>query len=133
MQIVSGNLSRPNVHFEAPPSSINMKMNNFIKWFNDTSPNGSNPLPCLARASIAHFYFESIHPFEDGTDFIGRALVKKIISEHTNKATLISLSQIIFENQREYYLQFEKIIEHLTLIIGLIIFQIQYYYPKRNH
>ena len=109
MQIISGNIGQPNVHFEATPSSnIKAEMNIFIKWFNDTSPNGKNPLPCLVRASIAHFYFESIHPFEDGNGRIGRALVKKIISEHTGNPTLISLSQIIFENQREYYLQFEK-------------------------
>tara|TARA_Y100001935_G_scaffold230474_1_gene210838 strand:- start:535 stop:1635 length:1101 start_codon:yes stop_codon:yes gene_type:complete len=109
MQIVSGNIGHPKVHFEAPPSSnVKAEMDMYIQWFNDTSPNGKAPLPCLIRASIAHFYFESIHPFEDGNGRIGRALVKKIISEHTETPTLMSLSKVIFENQREYYLQFEK-------------------------
>src|SRR5258708_94358 len=67
MQVVSGAIHAPRIHFEAPPSSLIPKeMASFVKWFNGTAPEGSVPLPALTRAGIAHLYFESIHPFEDG-------------------------------------------------------------------
>ena len=67
MQIVSGALHQPKVHFEAPPSKrVPKEMSRFVDWFNRTGPNGKEPLPALTRAGIAHIYFESIHPFEAG-------------------------------------------------------------------
>jgi len=67
IEVVSGSLHAPKVHFEAPPSSkVAREMARFVKWFNRTAPSGSAPLPALTRAGMAHLYFESIHPFEDG-------------------------------------------------------------------
>jgi hypothetical protein len=67
IEVVSGSLPAPKVHFEAPPSSkVAREMARFVKWFNRTAPSGSAPLPALTRAGMAHLYFESIHPFEDG-------------------------------------------------------------------
>jgi Fic family protein len=64
MQVVSGALYSPMVDFEAPPSAkVPKEMVRFMKWFNRTAPTGSDPLPALTRAGIAHLYFESIHPF----------------------------------------------------------------------
>ena len=80
MQIVSNRLDRSKVHFEAPPSTrVKTEMDAFVAWFNDTSPKGKSPLPALTRAGIAHLYFESIHPFEDGNGRIGRALSEKTL------------------------------------------------------
>ncbi len=108
MQIVSGNLVRPTVHFQAPPSKdVPYEMDRFITWFNATHPDGKQPLPCLIRASIAHLYFEAIHPFEDGNGRIGRALIKKVISQHTKSPTLLSLSHLIYKQSKQYYRQLE--------------------------
>jgi Fic family protein len=62
MQIVSGRIDRPTVHFEAPPSAqVQGEMDVFVDWFNRTAPEGSTPLPALRRAALGHLWFESIH------------------------------------------------------------------------
>ena len=89
MQVVSGSLHAPRVHFEAPPSSkVPKEMERFVKWFNRTAPNGSDPLPALTRAGIAHLYFESIHPFEDGNGRLGRAIAEKALAQSVGHPTL---------------------------------------------
>ena len=76
MQVVSGRYDKPTVHFEAPPSSdVPKQMEKFMAWFNKSAPGGKEPLTPLVRAGIAHIYFVSIHPFEDGNGRIGRAIV----------------------------------------------------------
>lgn len=105
MQIVSNRYDSPKVFFEAPPSSIVFKeMSAFIDWFN--SPNGSEPI--LGRAAIAHIYFESIHPFEDGNGRIGRALVEKILSQNVGRPVLIAISKLLEGKKKEYYSALEK-------------------------
>jgi len=104
MQVVSGRYDKPKIHFEAPPSSvISEEMEKFIKWFNYTSPEGNHPLPPLTRAGIAHIYFVSIHPFEDGNGRIGRAIVEKTLSQSIGHPTLIALSGTINDNKINYY------------------------------
>ena len=104
MQVVSGRLDKPEVYFEAPPSrDIAKQMKGFMTWWGDTSPNGSKPLPSLTRAGIAHLYFVSIHPFEDGNGRIGRALAEKSLAECLGEPTLIVLSQTIERKRKEYY------------------------------
>lgn len=104
MQVVSGADYRQKIHFEAPPSSMmRREMNAFIKWFNDTSSDGSDSLPALTRAGIAHLYFVSIHPFEDGNGRIGRAIAEKTLSQACGQPTLIALSKTIQENKKSYY------------------------------
>ena len=100
MQIISSRFDKQTVYFEAPPSKIiNKEMNKFIKWFNDSRHKES----ILTRAAIAHVYFESIHPFEDGNGRIGRALVEKSLSQSLNQPTLIAVSEIITRRKKEYY------------------------------
>lgn len=104
MQVVSGRLDAPTVHFEAPPSKqVPQEMTQFIGWFNATAPNGKTPLPALTRAGIAHLYFESIHPFEDGNGRIGRAIVEKVIAQATGKPAMIALSQVLYTHRKRYY------------------------------
>lgn len=108
MQVVSGRLDRPKVHFEAPPSSIvAAEMARFCRWFNDTGPAGENPLPSLARAGLAHLYFESIHPFEDGNGRIGRAIAEKVLAQGAGQPSLTALSLLIHRRRKEYYAQLE--------------------------
>src|SRR6202007_2650080 len=55
MQIVSGAIDRPRVHFEAPPSArMQKEMSAFVSWFNTTAPTGKHGLPALTRAGISH-------------------------------------------------------------------------------
>lgn len=104
MQIVSSRLDLPKVHFEAPPSArVKAEMNAFLGWFNETAPGGKAPLPALTRAGVAHLYFESIHPFEDGNGRIGRALCEKALAQSLGEPTLIALAYTIERRRKIYY------------------------------
>jgi Fic family protein len=104
MQVVSGPIHEPHVHFEAPPSDrLKREMARFVKWFNQTAPLGKSLLPALTRASIAHWHFVTIHPFEDGNGRIARALAEKAISQNLGQPTLIALSNVINSKRKTYY------------------------------
>jgi Fic family protein len=105
MQIISGAIGKEKVHFEAPPSqSVPAEMDRFIKWFNNTSPIGPDYIiHAPVRAAIAHLYFESIHPFEDGNGRIGRAIAEKALSQNIGRPILFSLSQAIEADKKMYY------------------------------
>jgi len=104
MEIVSGAIYNPRVHFEAPPASaLARQMKAFIKWYNRTAPGGRTPLPSLTRAGIAHLYFVSIHPFEDGNGRIARALAEKALAQGLGQPTLIALASTILARRKAYY------------------------------
>ncbi len=108
MQVVSGKVYDPTVHFEAPPSSqVPEEMAAFLDWFDRTGSSGSEPLPALTRAGTAHLYFESIHPFEDGNGRIGRALSEKALAQGIGGPTLTALAATILVRRRSYYDQLE--------------------------
>ena len=109
MQVVSGSIDSPTIHFEAPPSSaVSKEMKQFLGWWKKTSKTGAHPLPSLTRASIAHLYFVSIHPYEDGNGRIGRALSEKSLSEYLGAPTLISLSLMIESKKKDYYTALQR-------------------------
>ena len=123
MQVVSGPLHAPKVHFEAPPSkSVPKEMKRFVQWFNRTSPTGRSPLPILTRAGIAHLFFVCIHPFEDGNGRVGRAIAEKAISEGLGQSTLIALSQTINRARKSYYGMLESSNKHNEITAWLIYF-----------
>ncbi|WP_439486798.1 Fic family protein [Blastomonas fulva] len=104
MQVVSGPLHKPKVHFEAPPShTMADEMAGFLDWFAATAPDGKMPLAGLARAGLAHLYFVSIHPFEDGNGRIARAIADKALSQTIGQTSLVALSQIIQRYRGAYY------------------------------
>lgn len=105
MQIISGSYHDPKIHFVAPPSDqVPHEMSEFIEWFNQNNRHHSDGgLPILVRAGIAHIYFESIHPFEDGNGRIGRAISEKILSQGLKGPTLIALAQSIERSKKRYY------------------------------
>ncbi len=108
MQVVSGPLHKRTVHFEAPPSKrMKKEMKAFIAWFNTTAPGGKQPLPPLTRAGIAHLYFVSIHPFEDGNGRIGRAIAEKALAQSLGQPSLIALAYTIERKRRSYYTELE--------------------------
>ncbi len=104
MQVVSGAPCSPKVHFEAPPSSkVPKEMVHFVNWFNRTAPTGLEPLAALTRAGIAHLYFESIHPFEDGNGRIGRVVSEKALAQSLGQPALTALAETILIRRRAYY------------------------------
>lgn len=109
MQIVSGALHAPRIHFEAPPSDrMPDEMARFIAWFNDSSPQGSKPLAAITRAAIVHLWFETIHPFEDGNGRLGRALAEKALAQSLEAPTLTALAATINRYKKAYYTQLHR-------------------------
>lgn len=105
MQVISGAMGREIIHYEAPPSKrIPAEMERFILWFNHTNRNAENEIKKpVIRAAIAHLYFESIHPFEDGNGRIGRAIAEKALSQTVNRPILLSLSDAMEYKKKDYY------------------------------
>jgi len=101
MQIVSGPPGREVVHYEAPRSrEVPAQMDKFLRWFAHAPP----ALDGLARAAIAHLWFESIHPFEDGNGRIGRAIADMALSQHLRQTVrLYSLSRQLLASRAAYY------------------------------
>jgi Fic family protein len=109
MQIVSGPIGAPAVHFEAPPSKqVPAEMKRFVSWFNRTAPSGKEPLPVITRAGTAHLFFESIHPFEDGNGRVGRAIAEKAMTQSFCQPVLVSLATAILAHQKSYYEALER-------------------------
>lgn len=110
MQVVSGASGKQKVHYEAPPSDIVAEeMERFITWFNETCPGGIREIKrATVRSAIAHLYFETIHPFEDGNGRIGRAIAEKALSQGIGRPVLMSLSRTIEANKKAYYNALEQ-------------------------
>ncbi|WP_407496669.1 Fic family protein [Pseudooceanicola sp. MF1-13] len=109
MQIVSGRVDRPVVHFQAPPSAqVAAEMERFVHWFNNTGPDGAGGMTPLTRAALGHLYFESIHPFEDGNGRLGRALAEKSLAQNIGQPSLIALAFTIEKTRKAYYDQLER-------------------------
>ena len=124
MQVVSGWLQKPKVHFEAPPSAfVPPEMRRFIAWFNESE----KTLPALTRAGIAHLYFVSVHPFEDGNGRIGRAAAEKALLQGVGRPMLLALSPTVLARRKSYYEALEaanksnEVTEWLTWFGGIIL------------
>ncbi len=123
MQVVSGAIHDPKVHFEAPPSKdMQDKMSQFIDWFNGCAPDAENPLPALTRAGIAHLYFVCVHPFEDGNGRIGRAISEMALSQSLGHPTLLALSYTIQRAKKAYYQNLEHSNKDLEISDWLLYF-----------
>jgi len=105
MQIVSGRIGRERVHYVAPPSDqVPQEMERMLAWFNS----GVEP-DLLIRAALAHLWFETIHPFEDGNGRVGRALVDLVLAQDSGEASrLFRTSQRLLEQRTDYYSQLES-------------------------
>jgi Fic family protein len=105
MQIVSGRPGKETVHYTAPPSAqVHAEMTRLLAWFRDSAPGGKIRIDGLVRAAIAHLWFESIHPFEDGSGRIGRALCDMALAQDANAPSrIVGLSRQLHENRSQYY------------------------------
>ncbi|CAH1000721.1 Protein adenylyltransferase SoFic [Neolewinella maritima] len=101
MRIVSGPEYKQVIHFIAPPANrVAVEMEGFIAYCNSTYPPGIHP---VLSAGIAHLYFESIHPFEDGNGRIGRAILEKMLSQQLGTFIPFSISHSIEARRKAYY------------------------------
>jgi Fic family protein len=105
MLIVSGSIGSEQVHYEAPPSKqVSGEMKRFVEWFNNTAQGAGDEIRFApVRSAVAHLYFESIHPLEDGNGRIGRALSEKALSQGLGRPALLSLSRSIDADRAGYY------------------------------
>ncbi|WP_273209766.1 Fic family protein [Marinobacter subterrani] len=105
MQIVSGAIHNPTVHFEAPPSvRVPAEMAVFLDWFNGAS----HQLPGVARAAIAHLWFETVHPYEDGNGRVGRAIADVAVAQMLGQPLMMSLATVISRHRKAYYQQLNR-------------------------
>lgn len=105
MQVVSGAIGKERVHFEAPDSSlVAAEMKKFLDWFNNNTS-----IDLVIKAAIAHLWFVTIHPFEDGNGRIARALTDMLLakSDKTNQR-FYSMSAQIRVERKGYYEMLEK-------------------------
>lgn len=103
--VVSGAFGREKVHFIAPgPNRIEEEMSHFMDWFNQ-----DKPVPSIIRSAIAHFWFVTIHPFEDGNGRLARILGDVFLAKG-EKSTLrfYNISSEINRDKKHYYEILEK-------------------------
>lgn len=104
MQVVSGAMGREKVHFEAPDADqLENEMDVFLNWVNDM-----NEIDPLIKAGIAHLWFVTIHPFEDGNGRIGRAITDMLLARADGiSERFYSMSTQIEAERKDYYDQLE--------------------------
>lgn len=105
MEVVSGVSGSERVHFEAPDAGrLNLEMKNFLHWFN-----GDAEIDPVLKAGIAHFWFVTIHPFEDGNGRIARAITDMQLARADGSAQrFYSMSVQIRKERNAYYEVLEK-------------------------
>lgn len=106
MQVVSGPIGREKVHYEAPPSAqVSEEMKQFLLWWKSPPPH----LDGLIRAGVAHLWFVTIHPFDDGNGRITRAITDIAIAQDEDVGRrLYSLSTQVIQERSNYYEILEK-------------------------
>lgn len=106
MQVVSGRIDRPKVHFEAPPRSrLASELVVFVEWFNQ--PPGE--LDTLLRAGIAHLWLITLHPFDDGNGRVTRAVTDRALAQAEHQSVrFYSLSAAIMARRSAYYDHLEQ-------------------------
>jgi len=100
MQVVSGAVGRERVHYEAPPvKRLTKEMKAFLKWYN-TTPN----MDLVLKSAVAHLWFITLHPFDDGNGRIARAISDQCLARSEQSASrFYSMSSQIREDRAFYY------------------------------
>lgn len=103
MQVVSGRLDQPTVHFQAPPAlGLETQLADFIGWFNRSRHDPA--LDPLIRAGLSHLWFVTIHPFEDGNGRLARAIADLALAQAEQRTIrLYTMSATILNCRRDYY------------------------------
>jgi Fic family protein len=105
MQVVSGQVDRVRVHFVAPePTRLNEECARFLRWFN-----AEDTLDGILRAAVAHLWFITIHPFDDGNGRVARAITELSLARDEGRPwRCYSLSAQIRAERRDYYRALES-------------------------
>lgn len=105
MEVVSGPIGREKVHYQAPPAArVEAEMQAFLNWFNEPIP-----VDGILRAAIAHLWFVTIHPFDDGNGRIARALADMCLARSEDSPQrFYSLSGQIRRDRSSYYGSLER-------------------------
>lgn len=105
MQVVSGRIGQEKVHYEAPPAArVEKEMSAFLEW-----ENGNDSTDPVLKAAIAHLWFVTIHPFDDGNGRIARAIADRALARSENSPKrFYSMSAQIRKERGEYYRILEK-------------------------
>ena len=105
MQVVSGPIGREKVHYEAPAAErLEAEMESYLQWFN-----ALQEVDPVLKAAVAHFWFVTIHPFEDGNGRIARAIADMALARaDETQERFYSMSSGIEAERREYYIQLES-------------------------
>ena len=105
MQVVSGPMGKEKVHYEAPKfERVPQEMNSFLNWFEN-----DNGLDLVVKAAIAHLWFVTIHPFDDGNGRITRAITDMLLARSDKSVQrFYSMSAQIRVERKEYYTILEK-------------------------
>ncbi len=108
MQVVSGRVDRPTVHFEAPPrGALDDQLAAFIFWFNQTQHDPT--IDPLLRAAVCHLWFVTLHPVDDGNGRLTRALTDLALSQADSQSIrLYAMSVAILELRGDYYRALES-------------------------
>jgi Fic family protein len=103
MQVVSGRIDRPTVHFEAPPrKGLERQLEQFLDWFE--ASRSQTALDPLLRAGIAHFWFVTLHPFDDGNGRLTRTLTDLALAQGEAQAIrFYAMSASILDDRSGYY------------------------------
>jgi Fic family protein len=106
MRVVSGPIGREKVHYEAPPADVLAKeMATFLLWFDESQGKTEG----IIRAAVAHLWFVTIHPFDDGNGRLARAITDMALAQDDKQRTrYYSLSSQIMADRESYYLTLEK-------------------------
>lgn len=105
MQVVSGPIGQEKVHYEAPPADrVQQEVETFRKWFN--APSETDP---ILKAGLAHLWFVTIHPFDDGNGRIARAIADMALSRSDeSRQRFYSMSGQIRNERKDYYRTLER-------------------------
>ncbi|MEI8301170.1 MAG: DUF4172 domain-containing protein, partial [Chlamydiota bacterium] len=105
VEVISCQVGKETIHFEAPlAKTVDHEMELFLNWFNEPST-----VDLLVKAAIAHLWFITIHPFDDGNGRIGRAIVDMVLARREKSSKrFYSLSSQIQSERKNYYDFLEK-------------------------
>jgi Fic family protein len=108
MQVVSGRIDKPTAHFEVPPrEGLDVQVDAFLTWF--ARSEGAPTIDPLLRAGIAHFWFVTLHPFDDGNGRLTRAITDLALAQAEHQAIrFYTMSASILADRSGYY----RMLEH---------------------
>lgn len=109
MQVISGGFGREQVHFIAPSADrLNQELEQFLLWFN-TPKNELDYLDLVIKAGIAHLWFVTIHPFDDGNGRLTRAITERVLAQSDDSGQrFYSMSAQILKQRNDYYKILER-------------------------